>query len=61
MRAVVQRVTEARVEVDGRTVGEINAGLLVLLGVARDDSREDAQYLVEKSHTFESSLITTVR
>jgi len=48
MRAVVQRVTEARVEVDGRPVGEINAGLLVLLGVARDDSREDAQYLVDK-------------
>jgi D-aminoacyl-tRNA deacylase len=48
MRAVVQRVTEARVEVDGLTVGEIDTGLLVLLGVARDDSHEDAQYLVEK-------------
>lgn len=48
MRAVVQRVTEARVAVAGQTVGEIGAGLLVLLGVARDDTADDAQYLVEK-------------
>jgi len=37
MRAVVQRVKEARVEVEGRTVGEIGPGLLVLLGVGEDD------------------------
>jgi D-aminoacyl-tRNA deacylase len=48
MRAVVQRVTAARVEVTGQTVGEIGAGLLVLLGVARDDANTDADYLAEK-------------
>src|SRR5262245_13357868 len=48
MRGVVQRVTEARVDVAGQTVGEIGAGLLVLLGVARDDTAEDAEYLAEK-------------
>ena len=49
MRAVVQRVTEARVEVAGEPVGEIGAGLLVLLGVARDDTRDDAHYLADKT------------
>ena len=48
MRAVLQRVTEARVEVAGQIVGEIGAGLLVLLAVARDDSISDADYLSEK-------------
>ncbi|HYP29359.1 MAG TPA: D-aminoacyl-tRNA deacylase [Blastocatellia bacterium] len=48
MRAILQRVTEARVEVGGRAVGEIGQGLLVLLGVAREDGREDADYLAEK-------------
>lgn len=48
MRAVVQRVTDARVEVAGETVGEIGAGFLVLLGVARDDTTADADYLAEK-------------
>lgn len=48
MRAVVQRVTEARVEVAGKIVGEIGAGLLVLLGVAREDTGSDADYLAEK-------------
>lgn len=48
MRAVLQRVTEARVEVAGQIAGEIGAGLLVLLGVARDDSTDDADYLAEK-------------
>jgi D-tyrosyl-tRNA(Tyr) deacylase len=48
MRAVVQRVTEARVEVAGNIVGEIGAGLLVLLAVARDDTGSDADYLAEK-------------
>ena len=45
MRAVVQRVSEARVEVDGKTVGEIGAGLCVLLGVARDDDAVAAERL----------------
>jgi D-tyrosyl-tRNA(Tyr) deacylase len=48
MRAVVQRVTEARVEVAGEFVGEIGVGLLLLLGVARDDATSDAEYLSEK-------------
>jgi len=45
LRAVVQRVSEARVEVDGKTVGEIGAGLCVLLGVARDDDAVAAERL----------------
>jgi D-tyrosyl-tRNA(Tyr) deacylase len=48
MRAVLQRVTRASVRVGGETVGEIGAGLVVLLGVARDDEEADALYLVEK-------------
>jgi len=48
MRAVVQRVTEARVEVAGELAGEIGAGLLVLIGVAHEDTDSDAQYLVDK-------------
>jgi D-tyrosyl-tRNA(Tyr) deacylase len=48
MRAVVQRVTRARVTIDGESVGEIENGLVVLLGVARDDVRDDADYLVAK-------------
>ena len=49
MRAVVQRVREAKVSVSGDLVGEIGAGLVLLLGVARDDSTADADYLVEKT------------
>jgi len=48
MRAVVQRVTRASVKVDGETVGQINKGLLVLLGVAQDDTEADADYLADK-------------
>jgi D-tyrosyl-tRNA(Tyr) deacylase len=48
MRAVIQRVTRCRVVVSGATVGEIRAGLLVLLGVNRNDSEAAADYLVEK-------------
>ena len=48
MRAVLQRVTRASVRVGGETVGGIGAGLVVLLGVARDDEERDARYLVEK-------------
>jgi len=48
MRAVVQRVTDAQVSVGDVIVGETGPGLLVLLGVARDDSNADADYLVEK-------------
>ena len=48
MRAVVQRVTSARVLVDGRVTGEIGRGLLVLLGVARDDTAADVAYTAAK-------------
>lgn len=48
MRAVVQRVKHASVRVDNELKGAINAGLLVFLGVAEGDSREDADYLVDK-------------
>ncbi|MFO8057937.1 MAG: D-aminoacyl-tRNA deacylase [bacterium] len=48
MRAVVQRVSEARVEVAFEVVGEICGGFLVLLGVADDDGEEDASYLADK-------------
>ncbi|KIH75661.1 D-tyrosyl-tRNA(Tyr) deacylase [Geoalkalibacter ferrihydriticus] len=48
MRAVLQRVTEARVEVAGRVVGAIGPGLLVLLGVGGADSSADAAFLAEK-------------
>ena len=48
MRAVVQRVTRAEVRVAGEPVGRIGAGLCVLLGVARDDTKADADYLAEK-------------
>ncbi|MDQ2922143.1 MAG: D-aminoacyl-tRNA deacylase [Acidobacteriota bacterium] len=48
MRAVVQRVTRASVTVERETIGEIQKGLVVLLGVARDDSETDAEYLAAK-------------
>ncbi|HET6980175.1 MAG TPA: D-aminoacyl-tRNA deacylase [Pyrinomonadaceae bacterium] len=48
MRAVVQRVTRASVTIDEKIVGEIGNGLVVLLGIARDDTKEDADYLVPK-------------
>jgi D-tyrosyl-tRNA(Tyr) deacylase len=48
MRAVVQRVSRASVRVDREIVGQIDAGLLVLLGVSQDDAECDANYLVDK-------------
>lgn len=48
MRAVVQRVAEAAVRVEGTVVGEIGPGLLVLLGVGHDDGPADADYLADK-------------
>jgi D-aminoacyl-tRNA deacylase len=49
MRAVIQRVRHARVSVDGRIVGEIGAGIVVLLGIGKGDSNENARYLAEKT------------
>ena len=48
MRAVVQRVSRAKVTVDGEVTGEIERGLLVLLGVSTKDDSKDADYLVDK-------------
>ncbi len=48
MRAVVQRVSRAKVTVNGWVAGEIGFGLLVLLGVGRDDSESDVNYVAEK-------------
>jgi len=49
MRAVLQRVSEARVRVNGEIVGEIGRGLLVLLGVGQGDGEADARFLTEKT------------
>lgn len=48
MRAVVQRVRRAKVQVGGQTTGEIGLGLLVLLGVGQGDTQQDATYMAEK-------------
>ena len=48
MRAVIQRVTDASVAVEGKAVGRIRVGLMVLLGVAKGDDESDARYVVEK-------------
>ena len=48
MKAVIQRVTRASVQVEGKTVGQIESGLLLLLGVAKGDGESDVRYLVEK-------------
>jgi D-tyrosyl-tRNA(Tyr) deacylase len=48
MRAVIQRVSEANVRVEGEVVGQIGRGLVVLLGIATNDTQTDAEYLSEK-------------
>ena len=48
MKLVVQRVKEAKVEVDEKVVGKINKGFLVLIGVTHEDEKEQADYLVKK-------------
>lgn len=48
MRAVVQRVKKSHVEVDGKITGQINKGLMVLLGISEDDKVEDIDYMVDK-------------
>ena len=64
MRAVVQRVSSARVEVEQRVVGSIGVGLVVLVGVTHDDTEERAQALAAKIHGLrilrdEASVATT--
>ncbi|WP_294200369.1 D-aminoacyl-tRNA deacylase [uncultured Chryseobacterium sp.] len=48
MKVVIQRVSEARVKVDGQTVGEIGKGLMLLIGVDENDEKSDADWLVQK-------------
>jgi D-tyrosyl-tRNA(Tyr) deacylase len=48
MRAVVQRVKQASVKVEGKTIGSIQLGLLVFLGVEKDDGEDDLAYIVDK-------------
>jgi D-tyrosyl-tRNA(Tyr) deacylase len=48
MKALIQRVTRAKVTVDNRITGEIDQGILVLLGITHDDTAKDVDYLVEK-------------
>ena len=52
MKAVIQRVRKALVETDGRIVGQIGRGFLVLLGVAKDDDETDVEFFVEKLPTL---------
>ncbi len=64
MRAVVQRVSSARVEVEQRVVGSIGVGLVVLVGVTHDDTKERARALAAKIHGLrilrdEASVATT--
>ena len=48
MRALIQRVAEARVEVDGQLTGSIGRGLLIFLGIAKSDTEKDIDYLIDK-------------
>jgi hypothetical protein len=56
MSGVVQRVSKARVLVDGRVTGEIGTGLVVLLGVGKGDTPDVAKYLAEKTATPNAGL-----
>ena len=48
MKAVIQRVTEARLTIDGNVYSEIGAGIVILLGISVDDTAEDMDYLLKK-------------
>ena len=48
MRIVIQRVSEAHVDVDNQTVGAIKTGLMLLIGIQEDDQKEDADWLIQK-------------
>lgn len=48
MRAVVQRVTQSHVEIEGKIVGKIDAGMMVLLGVQQGDEADDLRFMIDK-------------
>ena len=48
MKTVIQRVSQSSVEVDGKIVGEIGKGFMILLGVGHEDTEEQADYLADK-------------
>ncbi len=48
MKALIQRVSKSNVEVDGKTIGAINKGMLIFLGVEKDDTHDELGYLVRK-------------
>jgi len=52
MRAVIQRVRQASVSVEGETVGAISTGLMILIGVTRTDTEDDARWLAQKIATL---------
>ena len=61
MRALVQRVSQADVQVDDHTVGAIQQGLLILLGVHENDTAQDAAYLASKEGPNEPAAMARVR
>lgn len=48
MRALIQRVSKAKVEIDGEVAGKIGKGILILLGIGKEDSEKDIDYLIDK-------------
>ena len=56
MRAVIQRVTEADVSVEGKITGARGPGLMVLLGVEEGDSEKDAEYIAEKTRQTKPNI-----
>ena len=61
MRVVLQRVTSASVTIDGTATGEIGPGLVLLLGIAKDDTPRDVDYVSTSAYSFGFSVTSTER